>query len=101
MWTGDAWWRVQEQLPVGSTVVPIILASDKTHLTTQMGGKEAWPVYLTIGNIPKDVRKQVSSHSSILIGYLPVTRLSIFKDSTRGDEKKRLFHECIAFCLSH
>lgn len=51
-----------------------------------MGGKEAWPVYLTIGNIPKDVRKRVSSHSSILIGYLPVTHLSIFKDSNCGNE---------------
>jgi hypothetical protein len=67
-------------------LVPVITASDKTHLTTHMGGKEAWPVHLTIGNIPKDVRKRVSSHSSILIGYLPVTRLSIFNDATRGDE---------------
>ncbi|KAF8596890.1 hypothetical protein BDV93DRAFT_454099, partial [Ceratobasidium sp. AG-I] len=97
MWTGDAWWRVQGKLPIGSTVVPVVLASDKTHLTNQMGGKEAWPVYLTIGNIPKDVRKRVSSHSSILIGYLPVTRLSIFKDSNRGDE--RLFHECMRILL--
>lgn len=70
---------------MGATVVPVIVASDKTHLTNHMGSKEAWPVYLTTSNIPKDVRKRVCSHSSILIGF-PVTRLSIFKDSNRGDE---------------
>jgi hypothetical protein len=36
----------------GCTIIPIIISSDKTQLTT-FRGKVAYPVYLTIGNIPK------------------------------------------------
>ena len=41
----------QLKLPVGATVAPIILSSDKTKLSQFRGDKSAWPVYLTIGNI--------------------------------------------------
>jgi len=37
----DWWWETQEQLPLGATVVLIILASDKTQLTQHTGGKKA------------------------------------------------------------
>ena len=40
-------------------VAPVILASDKTHLTQFRGDKTAWPVYLTIGNIAKAKRREV------------------------------------------
>ncbi|KAF8550905.1 hypothetical protein OG21DRAFT_1524817 [Imleria badia] len=53
MWTGDWWWETQHCLPTGSTIAPVILASDKTELTRFRGDKTAWPVYLTIGNISK------------------------------------------------
>jgi hypothetical protein len=77
---------VQSKLPEGATVIPIIIASDKTHLTTQQGCKEAWPVYLSLGNIPKSTRQRVKSHSTLLIGYLPVTKLKIFNKDERGDQ---------------
>ncbi|KAJ7121947.1 hypothetical protein C8R43DRAFT_1148665, partial [Mycena crocata] len=48
MWTADWWWEIQKRLPIGSTLAPIIIASDKTQLTRFSGDKEAWPVYLTI-----------------------------------------------------
>ncbi|KAJ7193475.1 hypothetical protein GGX14DRAFT_537556 [Mycena pura] len=53
MWTADWWWEIQELLPNGATLVPVILASDKTQLTRFSGDQQAWPVYLTIGNIDK------------------------------------------------
>ena len=49
--TGDWWWDKQDQLPAGATIVPVICASDKTHLTNFSGDQHAWPLYLTIGNI--------------------------------------------------
>lgn len=76
----------KDTLPKGATVVPVILSSDKTHLTTQQGCKEAHPVYLSIGNIPKSTRRRVKSRSTLLIGYLPVTKLEVFDEKTRGDE---------------
>jgi hypothetical protein len=75
--------------------VPIILASDKTKLGNFCGNKQAWPVYMTIGNICKDVRKKVSSGASLLIGYLPVTKLGCFKKASRSKAQADLFHFCM------
>ena len=49
--TGDWWWDTQDQPHAGATIVPVICASDKTHLTNFSGAQHAWPLYLTIGNI--------------------------------------------------
>ena len=70
------------RLPEGATIAPVILASDKTQLTHLRGDKSAWPVYLTIGNISKDLRVQVSSHATILVGYIPVGKFDIFSEKT-------------------
>ncbi|KAH7877102.1 uncharacterized protein C8R40DRAFT_1159941 [Lentinula edodes] len=84
MWTGDWWWAMQKLLPEGSTIAPIILASDKTQLSTLSGDKSAWPVYLMLGNIESSVRQKPSKQASILIGYIP---------------GYRLFHDCMGMLL--
>lgn len=48
---------IQMQLPDGATVVPIILSTDKTQLCVLSGGKTAYPVYMTIGNFDKSIRR--------------------------------------------
>lgn len=53
-------------------MVPIICASDGTHLTNISGDKKAWPIYFTIGNIKSSVRNKPTGHSFILLGLLPV-----------------------------
>ena len=55
MWTGKWWHTVQSLLPPGATVAPIIIATDKTQLTQFSGGKSAYPIYLTLGNIPHSI----------------------------------------------
>ncbi|KAI0317890.1 hypothetical protein OF83DRAFT_1171609 [Amylostereum chailletii] len=92
MWTTDWWRRVQALLPPGATVVPVILTSDKTQLSTFSGDKQAWPVYLSIGNISKDIRRQPSQCATVLLGYLPVTKLECFRKSDRSTQGNRLFH---------
>ena len=39
-----------------------------------------YPVYITIGNIPKEIRRKVSQHAQILHAYLPTTRLEHIKN---------------------
>ncbi|KAF8241532.1 hypothetical protein K440DRAFT_507599, partial [Wilcoxina mikolae CBS 423.85] len=74
MWTADWWWKTQASFPLlenGSTVVPVILGSDKTMLSTLSGDKSAWPVYHSIANVSKAKRRSVKSNGLILIGLLP------------------------------
>ncbi|KAI0044804.1 hypothetical protein FA95DRAFT_1453203, partial [Auriscalpium vulgare] len=63
------------KLPDGATIVPLIFSSDKTLLTNFSGDEAAYPLYLTIGNIAKDVRRIPSCHAHMLVGYLPTPHL--------------------------
>ncbi|KAG2737835.1 hypothetical protein P692DRAFT_20851781 [Suillus brevipes Sb2] len=79
MWTGRWWHAVQDRLPQGASVAPVIIATDKTQLTRFSASKSAYPVYLTLGNIPRAIRRKSSQHACILIGYLS----RLFHDSIR------------------
>jgi hypothetical protein len=80
----------------GATLAPIIVATDKTQLRRFGGDKQAWPVYLTLGNIrKKKTRRSPSARAIILIGYIPVTKLEIFSAAKRSSVSRQLFHDCM------
>ena len=56
-------------------MIPLIIASDKTQLTL-FCGKATYLVYLTFGNIPKEICQKPTRHAQLLIGYIPVTKLA-------------------------
>ncbi|THV04071.1 hypothetical protein K435DRAFT_650090 [Dendrothele bispora CBS 962.96] len=99
MHTGQWWWSTQEKLDKnagrGRTVIPLIISSDKTQVTV-FRNKSAYPVYLTIGNIPKEIRRKPSKRAYILLGYLPTTNLEHIKNATsRRRSLANLFHACM------
>ncbi|KAJ6526345.1 hypothetical protein B0H19DRAFT_1084449 [Mycena capillaripes] len=100
MHTGKWWWSTQKQVEKdnpGATIIPILLSSDKTQLT-MFGNKTAYPVYMTIGNIPKEIRRKPSRRAYILLAYLPTSRLGHIKNkAARRRTLANLFHACLSF----
>lgn len=86
----------QGKLPEGATVAPVIISSDETQLSKFRGDKTAWPVYLSIGNIDKDIRRKPSMGATVLLGYIPSDGLDeIENDTERSHANWQLFHDCV------
>ncbi|QRV85180.1 hypothetical protein RhiJN_13198 [Ceratobasidium sp. AG-Ba] len=102
VWTGDWMWEIQAEIQDEyGTVIPIIISSDETKLTNFSGDKKAHPVYLTIGNIPKRLRRRTSKHANVLLGYLPVPKLDVQSDpELRRYQRRDLFHRCMRVLLA-
>ncbi|KAG1882302.1 uncharacterized protein F5891DRAFT_1204038 [Suillus fuscotomentosus] len=103
MHTGKWWWDTQKKLDQhspGGTIIPIIISSDKTQVTL-FRNKSAYPVYLTIGNIPKEIRRKPSSGAHILLAYLPCTRLDrISNKASCRRSLANLYHACLSHVLA-
>ncbi|KAI0712890.1 hypothetical protein C8Q72DRAFT_787768 [Fomitopsis betulina] len=97
--TGQWWWATQKHLEnemPGATIIPVILSSDKTQLTS-FRNKTAYPVYLTIGNLAKEIRRKPSHRGQILLAYLPTSRLEHIKNkAARRRTLANLFHACMS-----
>ncbi|KAG0704061.1 hypothetical protein DFH29DRAFT_997947 [Suillus ampliporus] len=49
--TGEAAWTMQSKLPEDSTLLGVILSSDKTNITNMTGGRVAHPLLISLANI--------------------------------------------------
>ncbi|KAH9952375.1 hypothetical protein BC827DRAFT_1159874 [Russula dissimulans] len=75
MHTSDWWWSVQLML---------------------FQNKMVYPIYLTIGNIPKDIRRKPSHQAQILIAYIPTSKLEqIPSKAAYCHALGNLFHACM------
>ncbi|KAG8726802.1 hypothetical protein FRC10_006760, partial [Ceratobasidium sp. 414] len=73
--SGNWWWRMQLRLPdKSSTIIPLIIASDRMTLSLMSGGQEAYPLYISLANINKAVRRKPSMQATTLLAYLPVKK---------------------------
>ncbi|KAI9433522.1 hypothetical protein H4582DRAFT_1819834 [Lactarius indigo] len=104
MHTGEWWWSTQKALDrdagAGKTIIPIILSSDKTQITL-FRNKSAYPLYMTIGNIPKEIRRRPSSRAYVLVAYLPTSRLPhIASKASCRRCLINLYHACLSEILS-
>src|SRR5258707_2321964 len=94
---------IKAHLANGTTILGIILVSDHTHLTNFTGDKKMHAVYLSIGNISKDIHQKHNSHAWLLVTKIPISKFS--KTQFSGPKTKQeampgilshhLFHECM------
>src|SRR5438046_7361241 len=71
-----------------ATIIPIILTSDKTHLSGS-GSAKAWPLFITIGNISNNIRFSPGYQCAQLIALIPIIHgdyLTIYRAKISGIE---------------
>jgi hypothetical protein len=60
-----------------------------------------YPVYLTIGNIPKEIRRKASQHAQILLAYLPTAHLEhVTNEAAKRRMVANIFHCALREILS-
>ncbi|KAG1849723.1 hypothetical protein F4604DRAFT_1883751 [Suillus subluteus] len=69
---GDSAWEMQTQLPRGATILGIVLASDKTNITTMTGARVAHPLLLGLANICMYTYRLI--HECLLIMLKPLMK---------------------------
>ncbi|KAG8729734.1 hypothetical protein FRC10_003485, partial [Ceratobasidium sp. 414] len=99
--TADFMWRTQDKInDPKATVVGIIASSDETKLTTFSGDKKAHPVYISLINQNKAVRRRISKQANMLVGYLPVPKLDCEPNKEKRRKLRReVFHQCMELLL--
>ena len=116
MHTGQWWWTTQVRVSTtrfnnvshriwtqekldhdcpGVTIIPIIISSNKTQLTL-FKNKTVYPLYLTIGNIPKEICRKPSFQGYILLTYLPTSKL---EHVTNWAQRWRLLANLYPACM--
>ncbi|KAF8836444.1 hypothetical protein BDN67DRAFT_992126 [Paxillus ammoniavirescens] len=78
--------RIQDQLPMGASIVPIIAASDKTL--------EMHPLFVTIGNIDSDIHMKASSHAWQCVAFIPIPKFETHPDY-QTILQTRVWHKCV------
>ncbi|KAG1753656.1 uncharacterized protein EDB91DRAFT_1234095 [Suillus paluster] len=81
-------------LPEGATIIPIILALDKTPVTRMSGGLEMHPVFLTISNIQSEVQMKATAHTWSCVAFIPIPKFDIHSDFQMLLHT-HLFHKCM------
>ncbi|KIK73204.1 hypothetical protein PAXRUDRAFT_21117 [Paxillus rubicundulus Ve08.2h10] len=91
--------RIQDSLPNGATLVPIIAASDKTPVTRQTGGLEMHPLFLTVANINSDVRMKATAHTWRCVAFISIPKFEIHPDY-QTILQSRVWHNCVDIVLA-
>lgn len=84
----------KDKLKPGETLGLVMLSSDKTHLNNNAGDKKVHCVYLSCGNISKDVRSKASARCWVMVAQIPCVKFCEEKDF-QGLLSDRLYHLCM------
>jgi hypothetical protein len=86
---------LQDALPNSTTLLGVILLSDKTHIT-QVGNCQAHPLLISLANISADIRRKGSMNLYLLLALLPVSKFTHPNKCLCGVLADRLLHQVIS-----
>jgi len=66
---------------------------------TIFGSKIGYPVYITIGNVLKDIRRKPLHCAQILVAYIPTSKLEGLGKTAHRRAQANLFHSCLQLVL--
>ncbi|KAH7903179.1 hypothetical protein BJ138DRAFT_1021044, partial [Hygrophoropsis aurantiaca] len=84
---------ILSNLPKGSTLVPILAASDKTPVTRMTGGLEMHPLFISIGNIASHIRMAATSHAWRCVAFMPIPKFEVHSEY-QTILQTRVWHKC-------
>ena len=64
----------QEALPPGTTLLGVVLSSDKTNILVMSGNCMAYPLLISLANIDASIRSKASMHAYLLLALLPTVK---------------------------
>ena len=88
----------QQQIPAGGTLLGVILASDKTNITTLCSGRVTHPL-LSLTNLKMSTHLKLSLNSFMLMALLPVPKFTHKNRCLRSLLEDRLIHKCLDIVL--
>ena len=90
MYITDWWWRTQQVFMdfgvQNATIIPVLLATDKTVLTEHARDMAQWPVYMTIGNLSHEIQRSRVRPGGMIVGLIPIHKRKSF------DVKIEMYH---------
>ena len=87
------------KLPIGGSLLGVVLSSDKTCISVMTGGRTAYPLLISLANIHHSFRLKSSHHTFMLLALLPVAKF-LHKDTRICTLlHDRLIHSCLDLIL--
>ena len=87
--------NTQEALPMGATLLRVVLSSDKTNILVMSGNRMAHPVLISLANIDTRLRSKTSLHTYLLLVLLPIAKFMHKTTQVRSLLQDRLVHQAL------
>ena len=87
--------NTQEALPMGATLLRVVLSSDKTNILVMSGNRMAHPVLISLANIDTCLRSKTSLHTYLLLVLLPIAKFMHKTTQVRSLLQDRLVHQAL------
>ncbi|KAF8548595.1 hypothetical protein OG21DRAFT_1396281, partial [Imleria badia] len=85
----------EHKLPIGSTVLGVVLSSDKMNISVMTGNCMAHPVLISPANIDVHIRSKISLHGYMLLALLPIPKFIHKNTRVYSLLQDRLFHQVL------